>query len=104
MKPCKTFIQDDRTTSATKCRNCGCEMWEHNNGYANLDTKEVNKHLDYFFKKVFTEKDQMLRVINMWVGDEESVKLFDKMLKEEMEKSAFTTTSKYFIDENKREK
>lgn len=26
---CKTFVPDYRTTSATKCRICGKEKWEH---------------------------------------------------------------------------
>lgn len=28
-KPCSTFLSDGTTTSATKCRFCGKEKWEH---------------------------------------------------------------------------
>ncbi len=29
MKVCNNFIQKTDNTSATICRNCGCEKWEH---------------------------------------------------------------------------
>jgi hypothetical protein len=93
MKVCKTFIQDDRTSSATKCRNCGCEGWEHDVqgkgllAYINampprppLTRKEVDERLKEMFAPKPVEKFTLPPM------GEEMYKLFNGLLKEEMER------------------
>lgn len=89
MNVCSNFIDDNRTTSATKCRNCGCEKWEH------LTEEQLNASIDELF--ITKELDKYLNVLTLMHGDKESIQKLEELMNEELRKSGFVTTKDYFI-------